>query len=138
MLELILIILSSIASISGISFGAKVSGIFGMKVLKKHFEYKRAKRKIKKGIIRRDYRKFSEGVDLLKAYDINYREERMQYIMKLFNLNNKILNDEISFNRFYQISLYEKLTQEELMEIVEKYADEHELSVVRTDTFIDL
>jgi len=136
MIELVIIILSSIASVSGLSFIGKISGVFGLKILKRYSEYKRAKRKIKKGIIRRDYRKFMEGVDILKSYDINYREEKMQYIMKLYNLNNKILLDEFEFNRFYQISLYEKLSEEELLEIVNKYAEENEMSVVRTDTFI--
>ena len=136
MIELIIIILSSVASISGISFMGKISSLFGLKLIKKYSEYRRAKRKMKKGIMRRDYRKFIEGVDLLKIYDINYRDEKLQNIMKLYNLNNKILEDEMIFNRFYQISLYEKLSNDELMDIVEKYAEENEMSVIRTDTLI--
>lgn len=91
------------------------------------------KKLLKKGILERDFNNVSNAVRLFKNLDITYETDNIAKIYKLYNINEEIAFNEQKFNHFYKINVYDRLTEEEIRNIVDNYCVEKSVSIV--DTF---
>ena len=137
MIELILILLPTFIGTAGGAAILRGSSVLGVKAISYHIQYKKCKKLIKKGIYDRDYKTLCEGIRLLKNFDIKYQTNKVNKIFHMYNIDDNIIDDENDFNKFYQISMYDKLTDDVIQQIVNRYAEERELSIIAPDRFYE-
>lgn len=129
--------------ISAISIGSigliigKGSSILGIRAISYHFIYKSCKKIIKKGIMERDFHILTDGIRQLKNFDIKFQTNKTTKIFRLFNINEEIISDIRLFNKFYKISNYDFMTEKQRQDIVNRYMDDNELSVIDPNRVFD-
>ena len=120
-----IIILTAVGGIVGGIIAKTVKGpIKVWMTMVTHVWYiKKAKRKIKKGILTRDKQLIRNGFDLLSDNEYNNIKERL---FKLYNLTDEIIFDDVKFRTFYNIVE----PSIDSYQVVMDYCNKHELTVI--------
>ena len=138
MIELILILLPTFIGTAGGAAILRGSSVLGVKAISYHIQYKKCKKLIKKGIYDRDYKTLEVIEHAVEGFvDIKYQTNKVNKIFHMYNIDDNIIDDENDFNKFYQISMYDKLTDDVIQQIVNRYAEERELSIIAPDRFYE-
>jgi hypothetical protein len=85
----------------------------------------------------RDFHILTDGIRQLKNFDIKFQTNKTTKIFRLFNINEEIISDIRLFNKFYKISNYDFMTEKQRQDIVNRYMDDNELSVIDPNRVFD-
>ena len=124
-------------SVGSIGVVAKGCGTFGIKAWSYHSSYRKAKKKIKNGILNGEFGLLNAGIRSLKNFDAKYNTDKVEKIYFLYNINDEIAEKESAFMERYNLRLYDKLTKEQIEEVVNEHIKENELTLIDTSKSIN-